>query len=245
MNKRVSIVMQCILVLSLVFGVNSNFANAASNSTTKIIETLKKQVQTLTATIKTKDKQINTFKGQLATANKQVATLKSQVSTRDGQISSLKVEVDSKNNEINRLNAQIKSLNDQINPPGPKPKSMITKSDLPYTHKAKNGMQLTINSYTADTSGVKINMTITNTSSVSDKGELMTSTWELFDGKTTLKFLDQDDLFWDTNYLRAGQSVTGDVIFKGLTQTTDSFDLYGKLWQYIDAEDFKLTFKVE
>jgi hypothetical protein len=123
--------------------------------------------------------------------------------------------------------------------------SVINKSDLPYTIKAKNGMQLTVNSYTFNSSEVVFNLTLKNNSTTSDKGSLMTSTWEAYDGKTTLEFVDQDRLFWDTDNLRAGQSVTGNVTFNGLSQQTNTVSLFGSLWQYIDAEDFKLTFKNE
>lgn len=124
-------------------------------------------------------------------------------------------------------------------------KTVIGASDLPYTIKAKNGMALTINSYSASTNGVSINVTVTNNSQTSDKGDLMTSTWEIYDGKNTLKFVDQDRLFWDTNNIYSGQSVTGTLKFDGLSSSSVStFSLNGGLWQYIDKEDFKITFSV-
>lgn len=125
------------------------------------------------------------------------------------------------------------------------PKDVIGKSDLPYTVRAKNDMAITINSYEASKSGIKLNVTMTNHSSVSDKGKIMLSTYDIYDGKETLKFISMDRVFYDTDYLRAGQSVTGDVIYSGLSHETDTFTLYGKLWQYIDTEEFKITFKVE
>jgi hypothetical protein len=122
---------------------------------------------------------------------------------------------------------------------------VVTKADLPYTVKANNGMQITINSYSASSGGIVLNITLTNTSTVSDKGMVMTSTYEIYDGKSTLKFIDQDRVFWDTDYMRASQSITGNITFNGLSHETESFILYASLWQYIDAEDVKITFKVE
>lgn len=124
-------------------------------------------------------------------------------------------------------------------------KDLIKKSDLPYTHKASNGISLTINSYEASSGGIKFNMTLKNHSTVSNRGIIMNSTWDIYDGKSTLDFIEQDDIFWDIDYLRAGQEVTGDVIYKGLSTTTNTFTLYGALWQYVNAEDFELTFQVE
>jgi hypothetical protein len=124
-------------------------------------------------------------------------------------------------------------------------KDLISKSDLPYTFDAKNDMSITINSYDISSNGISINLTLTNKSSVSDKGLVMTSTYEIYDGKNTLKFVDQDRIFYDTREIRAGQSITGNVKFKGLTQTTDKISLFGKLWQYINTEEFKFNFKVE
>jgi len=126
-----------------------------------------------------------------------------------------------------------------------KEKDIITKADLPYTINAKNGMSLKINSYTASKRGIKFNLTLTNNSSVSDKGQKMISVYEIYDGKETLKFISMDDIFYDVHYLRAGQSVTGDVVFQGLSHDASTFTLYGGLWQYIDREEFKITFKVE
>ncbi|RED52889.1 hypothetical protein [Cohnella lupini] len=128
--------------------------------------------------------------------------------------------------------------------PAPAPK-FITQTDLPYTINATNGMSLTVNSYSASSSGVTFNFTLTNNSSVSDKGETMTSTWELYDGKNTLKYIDQDRIFYDSLYLRSGQSVTGNVNFRGISNpNAEKFTLYGGLWQYIDKEDFKIVFMI-
>jgi hypothetical protein len=129
--------------------------------------------------------------------------------------------------------------------PTPAPKDYISKSDLPYTLKAKNEMSLTINSYTANSGAITFNFTLTNNSKVLDKGGIMTSTWDIYDGKSTLKYLDQDDIFYDTRELRSEQSITGNVTYAGLSQQTDFFTLYGTLWQYVTTEDFKLKFKVE
>lgn len=129
----------------------------------------------------------------------------------------------------------------------PKPsetKDLIIQSDLPYTLNASNSMSLTINSYSASSDEVVFNVTITNNSKTSDKGDLMTSTWEVYDGKSTLKFVDQDQALWDISYLRAGQSITGDIKYEGLSQETDSISLFGSLWQYIDSDEFKLNFKI-
>lgn len=123
--------------------------------------------------------------------------------------------------------------------------TVISSTDLPYIYKSKNGMGLKINSYKATSSGVQFNVTITNHSSTQDKGMLMTSTWELYDGKNTLEFSDQSRQFWDNDYLRAGQSLTGDLYFEGLTNNETSFYLYAGLWQYINKEEVKLKFKVE
>jgi len=119
----------------------------------------------------------------------------------------------------------------------------IDKEDLPFTLNAKNGMSLTINKVTASTGGIRINLTLKNNSTVSDKGRPMTSTWEIFDGKETLKHLNQDDIFYD--YIRSGQSITGNVNFAGLSHDTDSIILYGGLWQYIDREEFKIIIKLK
>lgn len=137
------------------------------------------------------------------------------------------------------------SINDKkASVPKPVKKDLIGKEDLPYMVRAKNDMAITINSYTATTEGIKLNITMTNHSSVSDKGDLMLTTYEIYDGKNTLKYIDMDDAFWDISYLRAGQSVTGNIAYQGLTHDTDTFTLYGGLWQYIDREEFKINFKV-
>lgn len=141
-------------------------------------------------------------------------------------------------------NTRTITINSKNSTPPSEKKDLVTKSDLPYTINASNGMSLTINSYTASNSGVTINVTIKNNSTSSDKGDLMTSTWEIYDGQSTLKFLDQDKQLWDISYLRSGQAVTGDLKFKGLTDSSaTSFSLFGGLWQYIDREEFKITFE--
>lgn len=119
----------------------------------------------------------------------------------------------------------------------------ISKADLPFTLNAKNGISLTINSVSASTGGIKMNITLKNNSTVSDKGGIMTSTWEFYDGKSTIKFLNQDQIFY-TSYLRCGQAITGDVNFAGLSNSTSSIILYGGLWQYIDKEGFKITINI-
>lgn len=121
----------------------------------------------------------------------------------------------------------------------------VSKEDLPFTLNARNDMSLTINSISASAGGVRINITLKNNSTVSDKGMTMTSTWEIFDGSETLKHIGQDDIFYDVNYIRSGQSITGNVNFTGLSHDTDSIILYGGLWQYIDCEDFKITIKLK
>ena len=142
---------------------------------------------------------------------------------------------------------QTASINDMVEKAKEKPivKDLITKSDLPYSIRAKNNMEITINDYEASTGGIRLNVTMTNHSTVSDKGKIMLSTYEIYDGKETLKFVEMDRIFYDVSYLRAGQSVTGDVKYHGLSYNANSFTLYGKLWQYIDTEEFKINFKVE
>lgn len=142
---------------------------------------------------------------------------------------------------------QTASINDTVEKAKEKPivKDLITKSDLPYSIRAKNNMEITINDYEASTGGIRLNVTMTNHSTVSDKGKIMLSTYEIYDGKETLKFVEMDRIFYDVSYLRAGQSVTGDVKYHGLSYNANSFTLYGKLWQYIDTEEFKINFKVE
>ncbi|SOC12721.1 hypothetical protein SAMN05880501_10742 [Ureibacillus xyleni] len=224
MDKIVKIILTSLTAFLLVFSATNNYTNAASSSNSSNIEKLKKQVNELSGSNIKKDGEIK--------------KLKTQITEKDKKIKSLETE-------LGELKTKIKNLEKQLNPKETPQKDLIKKSDLPYTHTAKNGMSLRINSYEATSGGIKLNITLKNNSTVSDKGDIMTSTWEIYDGKNTLKFLDQDDTFWDIDYLRAGQEVTGDVIYKGLTTTTNTFTLYGSLWQYIDAEEFKLTFSVE
>lgn len=120
----------------------------------------------------------------------------------------------------------------------------VNASDLPCSIDATNGMSLTINSIKAKSSGIMMNITMTNNSSVSDKGQPMISTWEIYDGENTLDYLDMDDNLW-VNYLRCGQSIKGNVAFKGLSHETDQIILYGGLWQYIDRESFKVIINLD
>lgn len=126
-----------------------------------------------------------------------------------------------------------------------KTNEVIGKAELPYNVKAKNGMALTINDYEANSSGVRFNVTLTNHSTMSEDGDIMLSTYEIYDGKDTLNFRDMDSSFYDVSKLRSEQSVTGNVTFNGLSHETDVFTLYGGLWQGMDREEFKIKFTVE
>ncbi|GAB1360366.1 hypothetical protein MASR1M31_21710 [Porphyromonadaceae bacterium] len=112
--------------------------------------------------------------------------------------------------------------------------------ELPITINAYNGISLTINSVTAKTTGILMNITMKNNSSVSDKGDPMVSTWDFFDGTRTLDYISADRIFYDVDYLRSGQEITGNIGFKGMTSGTNTLILYGGLWQYIDREEFKV-----
>lgn len=121
----------------------------------------------------------------------------------------------------------------------------VKMSELPITVVAKNGMQLTINSIDARTTGVMMNITMKNNSTVSDKGDPMVSTWEFYDGFSTLEHQVSDDIFWDINYLRSGQEITGNVGFDGMSANAKTITLYGKLWQWIDTEEFKIIISLD
>jgi hypothetical protein len=124
---------------------------------------------------------------------------------------------------------------------------VITKKDLPYTYNAKNGMSMTINDYSASKTGILFNFTFKNNSSVVNRGDAMCGTYSVYDGQSTLKFIDQDAVFFDTflHPLRAGQSATGNVSFEGLSRDADKIILIGDLEQGLNYEKFELTFKVE
>ncbi|MEN6388885.1 MAG: copper amine oxidase N-terminal domain-containing protein [Syntrophomonas sp.] len=123
-------------------------------------------------------------------------------------------------------------------------KKIYSESDLPVITKATNGMQFTVNSYYISNTGIKFNVTLTNSSSTSNKGQTMTSTWQVYDGKKNLKFIGQDQIFYDTQYLHSGQSITGNIMFAGLSNSTSYITLEGGLWQYIDKADFSVSFYV-
>lgn len=126
----------------------------------------------------------------------------------------------------------------------PDRQTIISKKDLPYTVNAKNGMKLTINNYSATTTGIKFNITLTNTS-MTDKGQTMTTSWTIYDGKNTLKSISQDDAFYD-NWLslHAGQSITGDTVYEGLSYNASTFYWEIRLSNGINYENFKLKFNV-
>jgi hypothetical protein len=148
------------------------------------------------------------------------------------------------NGELSRIEIRSKATV-TASPSSAPQKEIIGKADLPYKIDATNGMSLSVNSYTASSGGIEIDITLTNNSTVSDKGDDMVSVYEIYDGKNTLETIGRDRIFVDTNYIRSGQSITGKVSFKGLSHETDTFTLYGGLWQYVDREEFEITFKVE
>ena len=117
-------------------------------------------------------------------------------------------------------------------------------SDLPVTIDAYNGMSVTINSLVPSTSGVLMNITMKNNSSVSDKGDPMVSTWEFYDGTRTLEDVSIDRIFYDTNYLRSGQEISGNIGYQGMTAGSETLILYGGLWQYIDREEIKVIIDI-
>ena len=112
--------------------------------------------------------------------------------------------------------------------------------ELPITINAYNGISLIINSVSAKTTGILMNITMKNNSTVSDKGDPMVSTWEFFDGTRTLEYISADRIFYDVDYLRSGQEITGNIGYQGMTPGTNTLILYGGLWQYIDMEEFKV-----
>lgn len=137
--------------------------------------------------------------------------------------------------------SQVAKTEDSLNTTTEK---IYRKSDLPITIKAKNGMQMVIHSYTANTSGNKFNITLTNTS-MTDKGHTMTTSWTVYDGKNVLKSVSQEDVFYD-NWLnlRSGQSVRGDAIYEGLSYNATTFYWEISLDNGSNSEKFKLKFAI-
>ena len=113
-------------------------------------------------------------------------------------------------------------------------------SELPVTIDAYNGMSVTINTLDAKETGILMDITMINNSTVSDKGKPMVSTWEIYDGTRTLEDVSSDRIFYDTSYLRSQQVISGNIGYQGMTSGTETLILYGGLWQYIDKEEFKV-----
>lgn len=65
MKKSLKVIISSLLAFSLIFGATLSFSDAASTSTAKTIENLKKQVKTLTASNKKKDAEIKKLKAQV------------------------------------------------------------------------------------------------------------------------------------------------------------------------------------
>lgn len=99
MKKSLKIILSSLLAFSLIFGTTLTFSDAASTSTTKTIEKLKKQVKSLTASNKKKDAEIK--------------KLKAQVKDRDNNIKNLNSTISSKDEEISKLEAKVKDLEKQ------------------------------------------------------------------------------------------------------------------------------------
>lgn len=102
MNKSMKILISSLLAISLVFGATLSFSDAASTSTTKVIQNLKKQVKNLTSSNKKK--------------NADIKKLQAQVQEKDNKIKTLSSTVSSKDKEISSLNSKLKNLENQSTP---------------------------------------------------------------------------------------------------------------------------------
>ena len=86
MSKKLKFITVSVLTMALIFGGTLNFSEAASKSTTKIINELKKEIKKLTASNTTKDKEIAKLKEDAKKKDNEIANLKSLVKGKDKEI---------------------------------------------------------------------------------------------------------------------------------------------------------------
>lgn len=118
----------------------------------------------------------------------------------------------------------------------------VKLSELPYTYKSPNGMQITFNKVTADSSGTVINITLKNGGKVDTNSSYM-STSNIDANNIQVPYVSQDQsLYNNFNQLHPGESVTGNVIYSPLPAGATTFTLYYDLVEYIDFDHQVLTF---
>lgn len=107
MVKKIKLITVTILAIGLIFGGTLSFSEAASESTAKTIEKLKKEVKKLTASNKAKDKEIAKLKKEAKAKNEEVKKLNNTVTinTKDleyqsDEIIKLKKDIQDKNRSL-------------------------------------------------------------------------------------------------------------------------------------------------
>lgn len=107
--KKIKFITVAILAIGLIFGGTLNFSEAASETTAKTIEKLKKEVKKLTASNKAKDKEIAKLKKEVKAKNEEITRYKSTISQKNRFIKNKDEEI---NLWKNRSKDKDKTIND-------------------------------------------------------------------------------------------------------------------------------------
>lgn len=115
-------VIAVVLSLLLVFGFTTNYADAASDSVSKTIQQLKKQIKELTQSNKEKDKKIKKLTKDNAEKDKQIKNLTKENKEKDKQIKKYKDDLNDQqvnykwaNSELIRLSGLLSEKEHYIN----------------------------------------------------------------------------------------------------------------------------------
>jgi PBP1b-binding outer membrane lipoprotein LpoB len=119
----------------------------------------------------------------------------------------------------------------------------VKLSDLPITVESDNGMVLVVNKVTVTGSGLTFNITLENTGAAT--GNSMFSASEVQAGQSKLKFLSQDQTFYD-GFLSfyPGMKTTGNVTFSAVPADVKQITWRFSLQAGSDWDRKELTFQV-